>query len=208
MPTSNQPIQQRKEVREHIIEVASTLFNQHGIRSVTMDDIARTLTMSKRTLYQIFADKEQLLLACVMKHEEDVQLHMKELFSTTHNVLEFLLKVFDDKMKELDEIQPNIYADMHKYPKVVAHIKAHQKAQEDESVEFLNKGIEQGMFRADVNFRIIARQLASSFDSIVHNGLADEYSQREIFANTVIPYFRGCATLKGIEMIDDFLNNE
>ena len=42
----------------------------------------------------------------------------------------------------------------------------------------------------------------------MRNGLVDEYSQREIFVNTVIPYIRGCATLKGIEMIDAFLDAE
>ena len=208
MSTPLKPIQQRQNVRENIIEQASTLFHQRGIRNVTMDDIAHAMTMSKRTLYQIFTDKEQLLLACVENHEHEMQQTLEQIFHNTDNVLSFLLRVFGCKMKELDEVQSAFYADIHKFPKVVAHIKAHQKAQEDESVKFLNKGIEQGMFRSDVNFRIVARQLAANFDSVVRNGLVDEYSQREIFVNTVIPYIRGCATLKGIEMIDAFLDAE
>ena len=60
------------DVRKQIISVAAEMFHQQGIRSVTMDDIAHRLCMSKRTLYQIFADKESLLLACVIQHEEEV----------------------------------------------------------------------------------------------------------------------------------------
>lgn len=208
MSTPLKPIQQRHDVREHVIEIASALFHQRGIRNVTMDDIAHALTMSKRTLYQIFTDKEQLLLACVECHEHEMQERMQQILQNTDNVLSFLLRVFGSKMKELDEVQSAFYADIHKFPKVVEHIRTHQKAQENESVEFLNKGIEQGMFRSDVNFRIVARQLAANFDSVVRNGLVDEYSQREIFINTVIPYIRGCATLKGVEMIDAFLDAE
>ena len=65
MPTTSTLIQQRADVRVHIVEVATKMFHHQGLRGVTMDDIAHELTMSKRTLYQIFADKEQLLLDCV-----------------------------------------------------------------------------------------------------------------------------------------------
>lgn len=206
MPASILPIQQRKEVREHVIEVASNLFHQKGIRSVTMDDIAHALTMSKRTLYQLFADKEQLLLACVTQHEQETQLQVSNLLLSTKNVLEFLLTIFENKLKEMDDSTDSFFTDMYKYPKVIAHIKAHQKSQEDEAASFLEKGVLQGLFRADVNFHIVARQLVSSFDSVVNNGLINEYPQREIFINTILPYIRGCATIEGIKMIDTFLN--
>ena len=94
------------DVRKQIISVAAEMFHQQGIRSVTMDDIAHRLCMSKRTLYQIFADKESLLLACVIQHEEEVIKQLEEVYNNTQNVLEFLLLVFSLKLKELNEIDP------------------------------------------------------------------------------------------------------
>ena len=102
------------DVRKQIISVAAEMFHQQGIRSVTMDDIAHRLCMSKRTLYQIFADKESLLLACVIQHEEEVIKQLEEVYNNTQNVLEFLLLVFSLKLKELNEIDPLFFEDMQK----------------------------------------------------------------------------------------------
>lgn len=75
------------DVRKQIISVAAEMFHQQGIRSVTMDDIAHRLCMSKRTLYQIFADKESLLLACVIQHEEEVIKQLEEVYNNTQMYL-------------------------------------------------------------------------------------------------------------------------
>lgn len=177
------------DVRKQIISVAAEMFHQQGIRSVTMDDIAHRLCMSKRTLYQIFADKESLLLACVIQHEEEVIKQLEEVYNNTQNVLEFLLLVFSLKLKELNEIDPLFFEDMQKYPKVIEHIRQHKNENEQKSASFLQKGVEQGVFRKEINFQIVARQLSSCFDDVVENGLIDEYTKSEVFMNTIIPYY-------------------
>lgn len=192
------------DVRKQIISVAAEMFHQQGIRSVTMDDIAHRLCMSKRTLYQIFADKESLLLACVIQHEEEVIKQLEEVYNNTQNVLEFLLLVFSLKLKELNEIDPLFFEDMQKYPKVIEHIRQHKNENEQKSASFLQKGVEQGVFRKEINFQIVARQLSSCFDDVVENGLIDEYTKSEVFMNTIIHYIRGCATQVGIAMIDNY----
>ena len=192
------------DVRKQIISVAAEMFHQQGIRSVTMDDIAHRLCMSKRTLYQIFADKESLLLACVIQHEEEVIKQLEEVYNNTQNVLEFLLLVFSLKLKELNEIDPLFFEDMQKYPKVIEHIRQHKNENEQKSASFLQKGVEQGVFRREINFQIVARQLSSCFDDVVENGLIDEYPTSEVFRNRIIPYIRGCATQVGIAMIDNY----
>lgn len=205
MSTTSIPIQQRPDVRAHIVEVAMKMFHQQGLRSVTMDDIAHELTMSKRTLYQIFADKEELLLACVKHHGEVEAELLENLAEKTNNVLEFLLVFFKEKLKHIDEVSPQFISDLTKYPRVIEYINQCKHAQEDDAVNFLNKGKEQGLFREDVNFRIVSRQLSSGLDTMVRNGLIEKYPQSELFANTVIPYIRGCTTAKGMELMDKFM---
>ena len=205
MPTTSTLIQQRADVRVHIVEVATKMFHHQGLRGVTMDDIAHELTMSKRTLYQIFADKEQLLLACVKHHNEDERKFLEKVAEQTDNVLEFLLVLFKEKLKHIDEVSPQFISDLIKYPRVMEYISQCKHAQEDDAVNFLNKGKEQGLFREDVNFRIVSRQLSSGLDTMVRNGLIDQFPQSELFANTMIPYIRGCTMAKGMEMMDKFL---
>ena len=107
MPVQSPTSLQREDTRNSVIETATQMFHTQGIRNVTMDDIAHRLTMSKRTLYQLFADKEDLLLACIIKHEGDLRHHLSNIISQSTNVLDFLLIIFKAKMQEFDEITPS-----------------------------------------------------------------------------------------------------
>lgn len=202
----NVPIQHREDIRLQVIKAASALFHKKGIRNVTMDDISHKLAMSKRTLYQIFADKEQLLLACVLMHEEDESKFSEKLIQKSSSVLDFLLMFSAHKLTDMDSIQPEFYIDLIKYPRVAQHIAEHKKRVEDSAVDFMKRGVEEGYFRTDVNFNIVIRQLLSGMEQFLQNRLIEEYSQRELFMNTVIPYIRGCSTLKGIEMINGYMD--
>lgn len=109
-------------------------------------------------------------------------------------------------MLEMETITPNFFTEIGKYPKVTNYFAKRNRAHEDEAVDFLKKGIEQGYFRPDVNFVIIYRQLAIGLKLSMNSDELTQFSQRELFTNTVIPYIRGCATLKGIEIIDRFID--
>ncbi len=193
------------EVRNHVIEVALKAFHTKGIKNVTMDDIAHSLCMSKRTLYQMFADKEDLLLACVKAHSDKREAMFCNLSEKSVNVLEFILTLFAENIKEAQEINVDFYAEILKYPKVVDFFNQKQKMQENDAVEFLTKGIEQGYFREGINFHIVYNQLSEGINTLLRNEVLASYSKLEVFKNTVILYIRGCSTLKGIEMIDRFI---
>lgn len=197
-------MQQREEVRQHVISVATKLFHSQGIRSVTMDNIAHELTMSKRTLYQLFADKEELLLACLVYRDKKERERLTLISQRAKNVLEFLLPLFVAKMREMDQMCSSFFADVMKYPRVMEYFEQHKRDNEDDTVAFLNRGKEQGLFRDEINFRVVTRQLSSGMEMFQRNGLANEYSQRELFENTVLVTIRGCATPKGVSMIDEF----
>lgn len=197
--------QQRNDVRNNVIATASDMFRLIGVRNVTMDDIAHKLTMSKRTLYQLFSDKEELLLACCKQHDECSLKEFEAMQQTASNVLEFLLIMFSNKIKELNETVPTFWQDICKYPSVAAYINQKNQEQKQAAVEFLQKGIEQGVFRKEVNFEIVVHQLFAGVDIMVHSEFLEKFSQIELFFNTLIPYIRGCSTHKGIDMIDQFL---
>ena len=182
----------RTQARKTVLEMATKLFHTQGIKNVTMDDIS----------HQLFSDKEDLLLACVKLHHEREHERMVALAQKSDNVLDFILANYRQRMEESGDVVPSFYADILKYPKVIEFIENHQAAVEDEAVEFLNRGKDEGYFRADVNFHIVYRSMKSIINHMIAEERTEQFTNREIFTNSLIVFLRGCATLKGIESID------
>ena len=159
-------IEQEKK-RSKVVKSAMELFRKNGIKDVTMDDIAHSLTMSKRTLYELFTDKESLLLYCVKTEGLWQRDRLHECVVNAANVLEPVLYDFSIKMEGLSEMAPSFFSDLHKYPKLVAYMAEMRKEQRVMAVEYLSKGVEQGLFRSDVNFEIIYTIISTQFDIII-----------------------------------------
>lgn len=199
-------VDRQKETTIKVVELASKIFFKQGIKSVTMDDIARRFVMSKRTLYQLFADKEELLLAC-LQHSEQLQRERILRFSEqSHNVLEILLKDFEYKLKRMGTTSMQFVSDLPKYPRVMAYLQEQREHHLSEAINFLQQGVEQGVFRADVNFEIVYK-IASLQADIIHNNMMGHFTPKEIFLNFFFVYIRGCTTEKGTAMMDEFIQN-
>ena len=84
----------RSELRERIVQTAVESFSTHGIKSITMDDIAASLGISKRTLYEIFSDKESLLEECILNEQQNTDALIKNILDTSSNVLEVILRCY------------------------------------------------------------------------------------------------------------------
>lgn len=110
-------------LRKQIVDAASRAFTKSGIRSVRMDDIAFSLSMSKRTLYELFHDKEQLLMEVIRMHRQEMNEYIIEIASKADNALEVIFAFYRRKSKELYELNPQFLRDLRKYPKVLEFIR-------------------------------------------------------------------------------------
>ena len=194
-----------EETRARVISAASAAFRERGIKGVTMDDVSHMLGMSKRTLYQVFRDKEDLLLACVQRHEAEVDRRLSEAAAQAGNVLELVLLVFKMKMEEMEGKTFGFFTDILKYPKVEAHLRQGRKRQERLAVDFLSSGIKEGVFLPSVDFSIVYNHLMEGMEALMRNPEMHSRGEREIFVNTAVVTIRGCATPRGVEMIDAFM---
>lgn len=86
----------------------------------------------------------------------------------------------------------------------MAYMSELRREQRDMAVDYLSKGVEQGLFRNDVNFEIVYNIITSQFDIIITSDEFRKYTPSELFNNLVLNYFRGCATPKGVEIMDEF----
>lgn len=145
----------RPELRERIIETAVKAFAAQGIKSITMDDIATSLGISKRTLYEVFPDKETLLEECILRGQKEGDEYLKNVLATSENVLEVLLKCYQRSIEKFHATNKKFFEDIKKYPKAYKLMTKRHDQDSEETVNFFKEGVKQGIFRDDVNFAII-----------------------------------------------------
>lgn len=193
----------RKQLKAKIMEAAMTAFTQKGIRAVKMDDIATSLAISKRTLYEIYEDKEHLLYESI-KHYDGLRRKQIEEFATQqHSVIDVILEGYRMKVRELRKVNPAFYTDIMKYPKLAAYIKNNNERARENFVKFLERGVEEGYLRPDVNYRMIPHMFDALGQYMMTSKLLDEYSLDELFTNYVLVSIRGFCTAAGLKAIDE-----
>ncbi|WP_300727435.1 TetR/AcrR family transcriptional regulator [uncultured Bacteroides sp.] len=197
----------KDELRLKILNEASSAFRKVGIRSVHMDNIAGSLGISKRTLYELFKDKEQLLLEVLRFHHQEMNEYMAEVTSKADNVLEVIFALYKRRMRELCNLNPIFLRDLRRYPAVVEYVHARHRETDAAALEHFKIGVEQGIFRGDINFQIINQAMSMQFDMLVFSDITDIYPLADIFREITFLHMRGIATPKGMEMVNSFLQS-
>lgn len=164
MSDSAKETSNRAELRDRIIVKATEAFTLNGIKSITMDDIATSLGISKRTLYEVFEDKETLLKEVVLRNEREQNEFLTTLISESSNVLEVILICFQKSIEVFHNTNKRFFEDLKKYPKVYNMMKNNREKDSESTIAFFKTGVEQGIFRDDVNFAIINLLLHEQFD--------------------------------------------
>lgn len=100
------------ELQQRIIKQATRMFLCNGIKSVTMDMIASQLGISKRTLYENFKEKNELLLACLESQEMERRARLEVYFANRKNVIDLLLNVYEDILRFMRNTSPMFFVDM------------------------------------------------------------------------------------------------
>ena len=147
------------DVRENILQVAIERMQQVGIRSVSVDDICHELGMSKKTFYVYFASKDDLVQAILHKHEQKVAHDLDNALSkrTITQVIVEWAKIAQSTQKK-DLKTPAMMYDLEKYyPQLFKQHKTYMRAAtEAVLVQFLQKGVEEGVFRKEIDEKIVA----------------------------------------------------
>lgn len=127
---------QKAELRERIIMTATEAFTLKGIKCITMDDIAAALGISKRTLYEVFADKESLLKECILQKQAERDKYLQEIYEQSNNVLEVILAVFQKSIEIFHQTNKRFFEDIKKYPKVYAMMKDRSESDSEKTMSF------------------------------------------------------------------------
>ena len=172
-----------------------------------MDEIASEAGISKRTLYEQFSDKEELLVCCMQRWEKNGQYMMEEFSKTTLNTLEILLKIHHFQSEQMVQLSIDLVSDIKKYyPQVFKNtILVSREHHRERTKAFLLRGQEEGLFRRDINIDLINELFEAMMYHLVHynrGALIQKYSYGEFFRCSVICFIRGISTEKGIRYLD------
>ena len=191
------------ELRNRILKAAMTEFLHKGIKSVKMDDIANTLAISKRTLYEIYSNKEELLLEAVRIHEQEFNDHMLQYsLDKNHNVMDIIIEFYKKKLLAIADVSPLFLVELRKYKQVVEYLERMNAERHNNALLFFRRGVKEGFFRSDLNFDIILKTSSASANYAMETQMYKNYSITAIMHNTIFLYLRGICTTKGIKVLD------
>lgn len=197
----------RQELKGKILDTALQMFMRQGIRQVRMDDIARALSISKRTLYEIYENKEQLLMDSV-KAQRDKHIEIiNQLARNNPNTIECIVEGYRIQMKELSVITPAFFEDINLYKSVKDYLYEEHLKRKSEYRHFIEKGIQEGFFLPFLNYDVITTILDAASDYIMNANMYKEYGMPVLFHNFVVVFLRGVCTQKGITLLDKLMQN-
>lgn len=197
-------------MKERILAEAEKLFWKYGVRSVTMEDIAHQLGISKKTIYQHFSDKEQILYQVIQDKTGRDQSEMDCMVTETSNPVEEILGVLNMIRKNTDQVSPNLLIDIKRYyPQAFALFRQYKEGQIMRSIlENIQKGISQGIYRSDINPTILARLRVEQIELAFNHNLfpSDQYSMHDVQAELMHHFVRGMLTEKGFTIYNQYVN--
>lgn len=186
------------------------LFMKFGIKSITMDDVAKHLGMSKKTIYKYYTDKTDLVKICITNHIETNVKCINDKHDSDENAIDILLGVHQMVNNMLKEINPSFEFDLQKYyPEVYAIITTRRSKNMLESIhKNLVQGIKEGFYRENMKVDIVTKLFVSNMESFhfsKHFTREDLYSS-DVFHEIFVYHIHGIASNKGIKYLNDNYN--
>ena len=195
-----------------LIQQTMQLFMKHGIKSVTMDDVARHLGISKKTLYNYVSDKNDLVFksldcSCDIENQQVQSICDQGLnaIDESHEISKFIFN-------HISTMHPSIVFDLQKY-----HMNAwtsfttKKKGKINECyINNIEKGIKEGYYREDLNADIVVKFYTGRFELMFDQELfpAEKYNVADIYLEIFRYHIRGIASEKGMKYLEKIIQQE
>lgn len=196
------------ETKDRILKGAEELFFKYGIKSITMDDIAKHLGISKKTIYQFYSDKNEVVETLMATQTKNRECEFMKIAENSSNVIEEVFEMMKHMGTMFSQMNPNLFYDMQKYhPNTWKLFKQFKEEFIERMVEnSVKRGIEQGLVRADINTKIVARlrmeEVEMGFNPQVFP--PDKFKIIDVQLALLDHFLHGICTLKGHKLINKY----
>ena len=196
------------EHKDKILKGASELFSKYGVRSVSMDDIARHLSISKKTIYQYFADKEDIVILAAREHMERTRSTFDLIHRNAASAIDELVKISRQLRIEMEGINPALLFDLQKYHPKAWNLWLEHKAIDIRTlvISNLKQGIAEGDFRPEINPTVMAtlrlEQVQIAFDDRIFPH--EQFTLAEVQVQIFEHFVYGLLTEKGRKLFEKY----
>lgn len=196
------------DLREKILRTSMDLMMRIGPQSVTMDMVARDCGISKRTLYETFPNKHNLISDVIKYNQQQSNAKFVEIFDQASNSFEALMGVYTVAREFIRKTSPVFLTDIKRlYPEAFDEYKTQELNHILSLAKIIKRAKDEGLALPGVKCKIAAFIFTNNMKSI-HN-MQDfpfpEYSATEVFDGAFLNFMRGMATTKGQEIIEDYV---
>lgn len=196
------------EVKEtdHILDAVIEQLLRKGIKATTMDSVANSLKMSKRTLYELFGSKDNLVELSLVRFNRKLADNHKKAFDKSDNVMEAMVDCLASTKEWMSIAHANFFRDIEEFKIKKSDEKIDREARYKDLEKFFIKGAEEGYFRKDLNFQLQCKMLSIQMESLkrMEELFPPEISLLEAYQAISYGFLRSVSTRKGI----DFLENK
>lgn len=192
--------------KELIIKSAMKIFLSQGVKTVPLDRLAKDLRTSKRTIYQHFENKTELLKACLADYHKQIKKENQEIIDNSRNAIEAMGHLFQQILLRSSMVNPNFFNDIiHYYPGLLNESYqetgnfAHQQLK-----DMASWAIKDDIFLADMDTEVATKTVLSLLKLLKDNNQfpVTEYSKERLTFGILLPYMRGLCTEKGQRLLN------
>ena len=198
--------------KEKIVNGALELYKRMGVKSVNMDEVATNLGISKKTLYVYFDNKQDLVNHCFQKHYDLVSEIINTSAAQFENAIDELFAIDESCSIIMKQTNPYLLGELKRYyPNTWALIEQlKQKVLFNIMKKNLNKGIKQEIYRKEIDVDVIAKLMINRIDTLINEEVfpLTQYDFRKLLTEIRIYHLRGIATIKGINYLEQKINEE
>lgn len=200
------------DTKGRILKTAVELFSKFGFRSISMDDISHQLGMSKKTLYQYFSDKDEIVTLAIQNHLAHEREVLQQIQSDVKDAVDFIIRVNNYLMRNIRDTSSATIYDLKKY-----HGRAWGIVENFRTdfllkavIENLRSGIAEGNFRSDINVEIISRLRMEEVSLLLNRDLfpQNSFNLAEVSSNILDHFIAGIATDNGRKLYKKYKNQE
>lgn len=192
--------------KDHIINTATRLFIENGVKSITLSRIVKELHTSKRTIYNHFADKTELLEGCLAVYHQQVKAENETIIQSADNVLEAMAHLHHRIVQRSHQVNPNFFNDiLHYYPGLLNQSYKDTGNFAHQNLIYLAQwGIKDGIFIEDMDIPVVGKTVLALLKLLKDNNQfpVSKYSKERLTFGIMVPYLRGLCTPKGAKLLE------
>ncbi len=196
------------EAYEELLESITDILLRNGLKATTMDSIAASLQMSKRTLYEIFDNKSQMVSEALKSMHNQLCMKYKTTLENSANIMEAILTGFLHHRDLMSKVHVDFFKDMDsQFADARTNTNESKNLFLESLVTLMHKGVEEGYFRDDINYMVQCKMMIIQMESLkrMEELFPPDITLLEVYDSICIVFLRGICSQKGIEILDNLL---